>query len=60
MSFQGFSRKIRLKILLHWLKKDCLPGFTLVQKEESVIMFRLEIEPKSNIPVVNESISIKS
>ena len=39
-------------------KKDCLPGFTFVQKEESVIMFRLGIEPKSNIPVVKEFISI--
>ena len=39
-------------------EKDCLPGFTFVQKENSVNMFRLEIEPKSNIPVVKESISI--
>ena len=40
-------------------ERDCLPGFTFVQKEESVITFRLEIEPKSNIPVVKESISIE-
>ena len=38
-------------------EKDCLPGFTFLQKE-GVIMFRLEIELKSNIPVVNEFVLI--
>lgn len=41
-------------------EKDCLPGFTYVQQEASVLMYRLVIEPNSNIPAVKESISIDS
>ena len=58
MSFRGFLRKIRLEIVLLSLKKTVCQDLHLFKKKTVSSMFRLEIEPKSNVPVVKESISI--